>query len=254
MRNSLTPQAAGSEQRNRILDALSSSDFALLQPHLEPVRLKFRQQLEWADRKVADVYFPESGVASVLVSSGCGHRQTEVAVVGREGMTGLPVVLGADRSPYDVLIQIEGDGQRISADNVRAAMDQSATLLACFLRFANVFLVQCAHTALANAHAKLEERLARWLVMAQDRIEGDQLMLTHDFLALMLGTRRAGVTIALRRFERKGVIRTARGAVTLKDRKGLEACAKGLYGRPEAEFQRVFGSPVGASTAGRVPP
>jgi CRP-like cAMP-binding protein len=109
-------------------------------------------------------------------------------------------------------------------------MDRSATLLRTFLRFAHVFAVQCAYTALANAHGTLEERLARWLLMAQDRIEADQLVLTHEFLALMLGTRRAGVTTALGHFESKGVVATMRGAVTTMDREGLEQCANGLYG------------------------
>jgi CRP-like cAMP-binding protein len=155
-------------------------------------------------------------------------------------MTGLAIVHGADRSPCDVFMQIEGQGQRISADNLRMAMDQSATLLRTFLRFAHVFGVQSGYTALANAQGTLEERLARWLLMAHDRIADDQLLLTHEFLALMLGTRRAGVTTALGHFDRKGVVETARGAVTVLDRQGLEECANGLYGEPEAEFERLF--------------
>src|SRR5689334_20408258 len=182
---------ARNEKRNRILDALSNSDFAILQAHLQPVRLKCRERLQSANRQVRDIYFPASGLASVVATAGSERRQAEVAVIGREGMTGLPVVLGTDESPCDVFVQIAGEGHRIAADKLRAAMLQSVTLLGCFLRYAHVFIVQSGSTALANARGKLEERLARWLLMAHDRTDGDQLLLTQEFLALMLGTRRA---------------------------------------------------------------
>ena len=239
----MVTQGTSNVQRNRILNAMSNSDLALLQPYLKPTALSFRQRLQTANRNIQSVYFPASGIVSVVAMCGAERRQTEVAIVGREGMTGLPVVHGADRSPCDVFIQVEGDGQCISADNLREVMDQSVTLLRCFLRFAHVFAVQSSFSAVANAHGKLEERLARWLLMAQDRIEADELVLTHEFLSLMLGVRRAGVTEALHHFERMGVLQTARGAVIVKDRDGLEECANGFYGIPEAEFERLFASP-----------
>ena len=161
-------------------------------------------------------------------------------MVGREGMTGLPVVHGADRSPCDVFMQVEGEGQRLSADALRIALEQSTTLLRSLLRFAHVFGVQAAYTALANAEGKIEERLARWLLMAQDRIEADELVMTHEFLALMLGVRRAGVTTALQQLQSKGIVETMRGAIIVKDRDGLQECANGLYGIPEAEYERLF--------------
>lgn len=207
----MAAQAAGNEQRNRILDSVSSSDFAILQPHLEPVPLKFRERLQSANRPVKHAYFPESGLGSVVAVGGGERRQVEVAVIGREAMTGLPVVSGAGRSPSDIFMQVEGNGQRVCADNLRAAMQQSVSLLRCFLRYTHVFAVQAGYTALANAQGTIEERLARWLLMAHDRMESDELLLTHEFLALMLGTRRAGVTVALGHFERKGVVKTARG-------------------------------------------
>ena len=137
-------------------------------------------------------------------------------------------------------MQVEGSGQAIGADQLSGAMEQSVTMVRCFLRFAHVFAVQSSYTALANARGKIEERLARWLLMAQDRIGSDSLELTHEFLALMLGVRRAGVTTALQQLESKAVLQTARGAVTIADREGLEECANGLYGHPEAEFERLF--------------
>ena len=227
-------------QRNRLLGALSNADFALLQPHLQRTPLKFRQPLQMANRKIRTVYFPESGIASVVAASGGERRQAEVALIGREGMTGIPLLHGVDRSPCDVFIQVEGEGHSIPADALREAMRQSTTLTECLLRFAHVFGVQSAYTALANSQGKIEERLARWLLMAQDRVESDELLMTHEFLALMLGVRRAGVTGALQHLEMKGMVETARGAVTVKDREGLQECANGLYGTPEAEFERLF--------------
>jgi CRP-like cAMP-binding protein len=119
-------------------------------------------------------------------------------------------------------------------------MDQSIALLKCFLRYAHVFGVQSGYTALANARGNIEERLARWLLMTRDRVDDDEMLLTHEFVALMLGVRRAGVTTALQVFERRGLIETARGSVTIKDRDGLEESANGLYGPPEAELERMF--------------
>jgi CRP-like cAMP-binding protein len=228
--------------RNRVLASLSAADLALLQPRLESTPLKFRQRLQSANRQIKTVYFPESGLGSVVAVGGGEDRQAEVAIVGREGMTGVAVVHGAGRSPCEVFMQVEGAGHCIAASDLRAAMDQSPTLLKNFLLYAHVFAVQSGYTALANAQGKLEERLARWLLMAQDRIDGDELLLTHEFLSLMLGVRRAGVTTALQHFEGKGVIELARGCITILDREGLEDCANGLYGAPEAEFERLFPS------------
>ena len=219
---------------------MSNADLVLLQPHLEKVPLTFRQRLQSLNRTIRNVYFPESGIASVVAVGGGEHRQAEVAAVGREGMTGLPVVHGTDRSPCDVFIQVEGDGRCITADKLRKVRDQSITLLRCLLRYAHAFGIQSNYTALANARGGLGERLARWLPMARDRLDSDEMILTHEFLALMLGVRRAGVSEALQAFENRGLVETARGSVTIKDRDGLEECANGLYGPPEAEYDRLF--------------
>jgi CRP-like cAMP-binding protein len=234
------PPAPGNEQRNAILNALSPPAFALLQPHLQPVPLPFRHRMQSANRRIKTVYFIESGLGSVVAVGGGERRQAEVAVIGREGMTGIPLVLGAERSPCEIFMQVEGSGQSIASDRLSDAMDQSIPMVRCFMRFAHVFAVQASYTALANARGKIEERLARWLLMAQDRIGTDTLELTHEFLALMLGVRRAGVTVALQQLESRAIVQTTRGAITITDRDGLEECANGLYGHPEAEFERLF--------------
>jgi CRP-like cAMP-binding protein len=204
------------------------------------VPLPFRHRMQSASRRIQTVYFIESGLGSVVAIGGGRHRQAEVAVIGREGMTGLAVVYGAERLPCDIFMQVEGSGQSIAADQLAQAMHQSRTLAQWFLRFAHVFAVQASFTALSNAQGTIEERLARWLLMAQDRIGSDVLELTHEFLGLMLGVRRAGASVALQHFEAKAVLETSRGAVTIADRGGLEECANGLYGQPEAEFERLF--------------
>ena len=231
---------ASNLQRNRILGAMSNADLALLQPHLERVPLKMRQRLHWPNRQIKNVYFPESGIASVVAVSASERRHAEIGIVGRDGMTGLPIVLGADRSPFDMFIQVAGEGQCISTQKLRLVMYESVTILKCLLRYAHVFAVQTGYTALANARGNIEERLARWLLMTHDRMDGDRLEITHEFISLMLGVRRAGVTDALRRFEAKGLIERARSTVVIKDRAGLEEVANGLYGPPEAEFKRLF--------------
>ena len=211
----------------------------MLQPYLQSVALPFRHRLQAANSRIPTIAFIESGLGSVVAIGG-KRRQAEVGVIGREGMTGLPIVLGAECSPCEIFMQVGGSGQSIDADHLSDAMDRSLTMARCFQRFAHVFAVQASCTALANAQGRVEERLARWRLMAHDRIGSDMLKLTHEFLALMLGVRRAGVTTALRHLEQNAIIDMARGVVTIVDRGRLEECADGLYGQPEAEFERLF--------------
>jgi len=137
-------------------------------------------------------------------------------------------------------VQNAGAGQRISADNLRRAMRKSSTLQSLLLLYAHTFLIQTTQTAKANARSSIEERLARWLLMAHDRLETDDLNITHEFLSVMLGVRRSGVTVALNILETTGLISIHRGVITIVDRKGLKATANGAYGVPEAEYNRLF--------------
>jgi CRP-like cAMP-binding protein len=226
--------------RNRLLGAMSDADFALIQPLLKPVSLDFRKQLQSSNRRIKAIYFPESGLASVVAVGNGDRAQAEVALIGNEGMTGLPVLLGADRSPCEVFMQVEGEGYCITAADLDLLISDSPSIFRLMLLFAHTFVVQASYTALANAKGKLEERLARWLLMAQDRLEAKELLLTHEFLALMLGVRRAGVTTAVQHFEAHGLISCARGSISVEDRDGLQEAANGLYGAPEAEYERLF--------------
>ncbi len=189
--------------------------------------------LEAPDQPIRHSYFIDSGLASIVAGDGNPRKRLEVGLVGFEGMTGLAVVLGNDRSPNETFIQIAGDARRISSDALRAAMAQSPSLHHSLLLFANSFMNQVSNTAFSNGTASLEARLARWLLMAHDRLDGDEIPLTHEFLSLMLGVRRAGVTVALNALERKALITLLRGHISIADRDGLKDSANGAYDEPE---------------------
>src|SRR3954470_14770757 len=181
--------------RNRLLKTLSPSDLALLQPSLIAAELPQRHHFEKPNKPIDEICFPTTAVASVVATQ--GDLQVEVGLIGCEGMTGTPLVLGTDRPAHATFVQIAGQGLRMSASDLRAAMDHSTTMRATFMKYVQVLVVQTAHTAIANSVGKLHERLARWLLMAHDRVEKDKLVLTHEFLSIMLAVRRAGVTQAV---------------------------------------------------------
>jgi len=226
-------QISESPGRNRLLASLSSADLALLQPDLDPVSLELRQVLETANEPITHNYFIDHGIASIVAGNGNHRRRIEVGLVGFEGMTGVAVVLGNDRSPNENFMQVGGDGRRISADRLRLAIQGSPSMQQVFLNFAHALMLQISSTALSNGTSSIEERLARWLLMAHDRLEGEAIPLTHEFLSLMLGVRRAGVTVALNALERKGVISLTRGQIVITDREGLKASANGSYAELE---------------------
>ena len=206
---------------------LSRADFGLLEPHLEAVDLPVRKVLGVKNKKVENVYFPESGIASVVAN---GEHEIEIGMVGREGMTGVSVVLGDDeRAPHQTYMQIAGHGHRLSAHHLREAMEASISLNKTLLHYVHAFMKQTTETALANGRHKIEERLARWLLMADDRVDGHELPLTQEFLATMLGTARPGVTIAIQELERRGWITHRRGVIVVIDREGLEKSSNGAY-------------------------
>jgi CRP-like cAMP-binding protein len=152
----------------------------------------------------------QRGLAYVIAT----HRQLEVGLIGRDGMTGIAVVLGNGRSPNETFIQVAGEGMAISSDALRNALQQSRSLERALLSYAHAFLNQTSRTALSNGTTTLEERLARWLLMANDRLGGDSVPLTHEFLSLMLGVRRAGVTVALHFLEKRGIIQSRTERIT----------------------------------------
>jgi CRP-like cAMP-binding protein len=229
-----------SPPRNRLLAALSPADFALLQPLLRPVAMPLLKDLERPNRRIETVYFMDAGIASVVAIQS-DETRVEVGLIGREGMTGIAVVLGGDQSPHATYIQATGEGRQISANELRKAMHASEPLRGLLLKFVQVFMVQTAQTAIANARSHIDQRLARWILMAHDRIRNDTLSLTHEFLALMLGVRRAGVTEALQNLKRRKLIDTGRNQIVVLNRKGIEQAAGSSYGMPEKEYRRLIG-------------
>jgi CRP-like cAMP-binding protein len=229
-----------SPQRNRLLAALSPDDLALLQPHLHSTAMELLKDMERPNRPIEAVYFMEAGIASVVAIQS-DETRVEVGLIGREGMSGIAVVLGGDQSPQSTYIQVAGEAQRITINELRKAMHASETLRGLLLKFAQAFMVQTAQTAIANARAHIDQRLARWILMAHDRTGDANLPLTHEFLALMLGVRRAGVTEALQSLKRKKLIDTGRNQIVLLNRKGIERAAGDSYGVPEKEYRRLIG-------------
>jgi CRP-like cAMP-binding protein len=225
---------------NHLLASLLPDDLALIQHDLMAVELPFQRKLERRGYPIEWIYFLDSGLASVVVTAGV-DRSLEVGVIGKEGMTGLAALLGVNKSPHEIFMQTPGQARRISVSTLRQAMKQSATLQHTLLLYAHTLVLQMSYTALASGRYQLEERLARWLLMALDRAQGPTVYLTHDSLAVMLGTRRAGVTVALGELRKRGLIQLIRGGITVIDRGALEDAANGSYGVPEAEYLRLFG-------------
>jgi len=226
--------------RNRILGGLDEHDINLIQPHLTLVDLTLRQRLEVPNRPVEKVYFVEQGLISIVANHRTSTKQVEVGLVGFEGMTGLAVVAGAVQSPHDTIMQSDGRAHWISAVVLRELLVRSATLGQRFALYAFAFQIQTAQTIFANAEGSIEQRLSRWLLMARDRLESEELRLTHETLSVMLGVRRPAVTIALQRLERNGLIATGRGVAVIQDVVKMTDFVDGLYGVPEAEYERLF--------------
>jgi CRP-like cAMP-binding protein len=236
--------------RNDLLLSLRWQDFELLQPDLEPVNLRVQDPLNVANEPTPFVYFLDEGLGSIVVGP---ERTTgvEIGIVGREGLIGTSVLLGAEQSPHTSFIQVAGAGWRIASEALRAATSSSASLQKLLLRYVHTYMVQLASTAYANADFTIEERLARWVLMCHDRVDGDDIAMTHDFVALMLGVRRPGVTVATHVLEGEHMIRAKRGLITVLDRDKLIKLADGSYGLAEAEYQRLIG-PVSRSSEAKL--
>lgn len=225
---------------NRLLSSLPEADWLLLQPHLHFVDLPLHFELEPTNTPIERSFFLSEGIASV-VATGKNGQKIEVGLIGREGMTGAAAVLGDTQSPHSIFMQVPGCGHYIAVPPLKEAMRQSRNLSDTLTKFVHAFMIQKSQTALVNGKGRISARLARWLLMAHDRVEGPRFPVTHEFLSLMLGSTRSGVTNALHELEGEGLIRSKRSQVIIRDRAGLEAVAGWCYGLPESEYQRIFG-------------
>lgn len=231
---------------NQLLGVMAPADRALLIPHLEPVALPREMVLVTPDAPISDLVFLEHGVASVTAVLADKGR-TEVGIIGREGMTGMPLLMGTDRTPHETFMQVAGAGLRIAAAPLLAAVAASEPLRLLLLRFGQALFIQTGHSTAANAHHRMEARLARWLLMVHDRIGTPDIPLTHEFMAIMIAAQRSGVTVTLHILEGAGMIRSTRGIVTILDREKLADLAGDTYGVPEAEYRRLIGVPLGGA-------
>lgn len=227
----LAGERTGPEGRpvsNSLLLSLSDSAFHAVRPHLRLTDLNHHAILHESNRKTGRIYFPNEGLISLVIVAS-GNRTAEAGVVGNEGVVGLEGVFGLRRSPLREIVQIEGSAYSASATSIRHLLREFPELLLRFSRFAVLNRMQVSQTAACNRLHEIEERLARWLLMSQDRVQDGIIRMTHDFLATMLGTDRGSVTQAAGALQRRGLIEYARGYVKILNRKALEGISCECY-------------------------
>jgi CRP-like cAMP-binding protein len=228
---------------NRLLALLDDAALREIAPRLMPVALSLGEDLYHEQVRMEHAWFPTVGVLSML-GSAVAQTDVEVGTVGSEGMLGVSLVLGAELSFSRVFVQVQGTGWRMAAADLRACLASQPAFSRVLHRYANALLVQIAQgTACNRAHA-VEQRCARWLLQTHDRVRGDEFDLTQEFLAQMLGERRATVNQVAGSLQQRGLIRYSRGHIQVTDREGLEAAACRCYGFVRAEYARMLSAPA----------
>ena len=233
-------KAAG-PHANRLLGLLPPRDYERLRPHLQPTPLEYRQSLYRAHKPIEFVYFIETGVGS-LVNTMANGEAAEVGTIGNEGMVGLPILLGDDRAPTSVYIQVPGAGLKMKATLFDKELARSASMRTVMGHYAHAFFNQVAQSAACNRFHSLQQRCSHWMLMTHDRMESDEFLLTQEFLAMMLGVQRTGVSVAAGDLQRAGLIRYIRGKVTIIDRRGLKQSSCECYATSKKEFDRLLGN------------
>ena len=235
---------ASPQSANHLLAVVDAAEFELLRPHLTTVELHSKEILWEANRPIEAVYFPHNGVAS-LVALAAGDIAVEVGSVGCEGMVGLPVLFGSESSVSRAIVQIAGQADRMDAAVLTREAMRHASLRRALYLYAQGFVTQISQSTACNRLHSAEQRLARWLLICRDRTGNDDLPMTHETMALMLGVRRATITESAGLLQRRGMIRYRRGLVSVLDRVGLEATACECYDIVRNEFDRLLGVRVG---------
>lgn len=215
------------KEQSRLLAEMSPEALDVMRQRLEPFTLELREVLYDPGQTITQVYFPTEGAISILALLG-RDETVEVGTVGWEGFTGLPLLFGLDSEPFQAITQSPARGWRMSASDFRA-VSKHAGVRDVLLRYAQAYRVQAGQASACNRAHSLEERCARWLLQMHDRARSKDFILTHDFLAGMLGVRRAGVTVAAGKLQQAGLIRYKRGLVSVLDRAGLEAASCDCY-------------------------
>lgn len=233
----MSTQTLVSRTQNHLLASLPDEDYQRLLPHLEPVELEHAQVLYEIQEAIEVFYFPHNAVVSLVTQMKDG-KIVEVALVGNEGVTGLAAVLGANVSAERAIVQVPNGGVKAKASVILEEFNLHGSLHRIFLNYANHLMRQMAQTAACNASHTVEERLARWLLMCQDRVNSDELNLTQEFMAQMLGTRRATVNVAAVNLQSAGLIKYNRGRIRIIDLPGLTELSCECYQAVKKEFAR----------------
>jgi CRP-like cAMP-binding protein len=235
----LERQVPPKAQQNRLLAWLPEAEYEKLRPHLIPTKLGYKFPLYEENEPIEFVYFIERGVAS-LVNTMSNGDAAEVGTIGNEGFVGMPVLFGDDSSPTSVYMQVEGVGLKMKANLFRAEINRNAPMRSAMLHYAHFFFNQVAQSAACNTLHRVDQRCCRWLLTTQDRMQSDDFPLTQEFLAMMLGVRRAGVTEAANALKRGGLINYNRGTISVLDRAGLEKRTCECYRVTKRELDRLF--------------
>lgn len=225
--------------RNRLLASLPGEEYERLRPHLEPVSLHLSQILFRPDDLLESVYFPETSIVSLLTDLSDGYG-IEVGLVGREGMVGVSAALGMDREPKVATVQGAGEALKLKTSVLRDEMSRGGVLQANVLRYTHALLSQISQSVVCNVRHRIEGRLARWLLMYQNRAETDTFTLTHEFIANMLGIRRAGVSMVAHKLQRAGMIAYNRGQIRILDRQKLEEMTCECYRVVKDQFDKLY--------------
>ncbi len=230
--------------RNRLLQLIDLENFNRLRPHLQNIKFEYKLALCEANKPIEFVYFPITGVAS-LVNTMADGSAAEVGTIGNEGMVGLPVILGDTFAPTSVYIQVPGAGLRLRAGFLTDAIESNSSTRKIMLHYVNAFFNQVAQSAACNHFHTIEQRCCRWLLMTHDRVQSDQFILTQEFLGMMLGAQRTSVTLVASELKRRKLIQYSRGRVKVLSREGLEKCSCECYAVSKREFDRLLGAPRG---------
>jgi CRP-like cAMP-binding protein len=226
--------------RNLLLARLPEADYARLAGRMRLVNLEFKQTLYKVRAPIKSVFFPIRGFASALTIMDDGTA-IEVGTIGNEGMVGLSVLVAGKASPNEIVVQIAGQALRMDADVLEEEAGKDGPLRQLLLRYNMVFLTQLSQSVACNGLHPIQQRCCRWLLVTLDRMESNVVPLTHHFLGIMLGVRRASVSEALRPLHEQGLVKNSRGAITVLDREGLEKFSCECYRKVKDEFDRVLG-------------
>lgn len=224
---------------NKLLATISREEYTRLLPYLEPIYLSLKHVLHEANEPIEYAYFPLNCATSILTPMEDGEM-IEAATVGNEGMLGIPLLLGTQQMPTQVIVQVPGDALRIKADVFLREVYWGGELHTLLLRYTQTLMNQFAQTAACNRLHSVEERCCRWLLMTSDRVESEQFILTQEFLSIMLGVRRASVSVVAAILQEAGFIRYHRGKITILNREGLESCCCECYQMVKQDYKRLI--------------